>query len=105
MREASVNETTRTVREKVPSFLPLHKLYSLFRLQFIPKRSKYHRRANFFEIKRHPKTKKTAADIWTKILEVEKAKNCDFQEIIAAELITSKFINMIGLSTRDNELK
>ena len=99
--ETAMKEMTRTVREREPGSLPLHKLYSLFRLQFIPKRNKYHSRADFFELKRS--SKESAADIWTKILEIE--KNCEFEEITAAELIASKFISMIGKSTGDNELK
>ena len=79
----------------------MHRLYSLFCLHFIPERNKHHSRANFFELKRQPKD--TAADIWTKLLEIE--KNCEFEQITAAELIISKFISMIGKSTGDNELK
>ena len=43
---------TKTVREGEPSSLPLHKLYSLFRLHFTPERNVHYSRANFFELKR-----------------------------------------------------
>ena len=99
--ETAIKEMTRTVREKEPNSLPLAKLYSLFRIYFTPERNKYHSRADFFELQRTQKD--TAADIWTKILETE--KNCEFENITAAELIVSKFMSQIGRSTGDYDLK
>ena len=50
--ESAIKEMTRTVREKDPNNLPLHKLYALFRLHFTPERNKHHSRADFFELKK-----------------------------------------------------
>ena len=78
---------TKTVREKEPTSLPLYRLYALFRLHFIPERNKHHSRADFFNLKREPG--ETAAETWKRILEIE--KNCEFEEITAAELLALKF--------------
>ena len=43
----AITEMTKTVRGREPSSLPLHKLYSLFRLQFTPERNVHHSRADF----------------------------------------------------------
>ena len=43
----AITEMTKTVREREPSSLPLHKLYSLFRLHFTPERNVHHSTANF----------------------------------------------------------
>ena len=48
--ESAITEMTRTVREKEPTSLPLNRLYSLFRIHFIPERNKHHSRADFFNI-------------------------------------------------------
>ena len=44
----AITEMTKTVREREPSSLPLHKLYTLFRLHFTPERNVHHSRADFF---------------------------------------------------------
>ena len=43
----AITQMTKTVREREPSSLPLHKLYSLFRLHFTPERNVHHSRADF----------------------------------------------------------
>ena len=53
---------TKTVREGEPSALWLLKLYTLFRLHFIPERNVHHSRANFYDLKRE--TNETAAEVW-----------------------------------------
>ena len=99
--QSALSEMTKTVREREPSTLPLHRLYSLFRLHFNPERNVQHSRADFFDLKRE--SNETAADVWKRILEVE--KNCEFETITAAELLASKFLSLIGKSTGDYELK
>ena len=99
--QSALTEMTKTVREREPSILPLHRLYTLFRLHFTPERSVQHSRADFFDLKRE--INETAADVWKRILDVE--KNCEFETITAAELIASKFLSLIGKSTGDYELK
>ena len=91
---------TKTVREREPSSLPLHKLYSLFRLHFTPERNVYHKRADFFELKRDEG--ESAADVRKRILAIE--RNCEF-ETTAAQLLASKFLSVIGKSTGDYDLK
>ena len=56
--------------EREPSSLPLHKLYSLFRLHFTPEWNVHYSRADFFELKREEG--ESAADIWKRILAIEK---------------------------------
>ena len=51
-----------TKRDREPSSLPLHKLYTLFRLHFTPERNVLHSGANFFELKREEG--ESAADVW-----------------------------------------
>ena len=97
----AITEMTKAVREREPSSLPLYKLYTLFRLHFTPERSAQQSRADFFDLKREDG--ETAADVWKRILEVE--KNCEFDTIIAAELLASKFLSVIEKSTGDYELK
>ena len=97
----AITETTKTVREREPSSLPLHKLYTLFRLPFTPGRTVHHSRADFFDLKREDGD--TAAGVWKRILEVE--KNCEFETITAAELLASKFLSLIGKSTGNYDLK
>ena len=63
----------KTVKERQPSSLPLHKLYTLFRLHFTPERNVQHSRADFFDLKRG--NGESAADVWKRILEVEKIAN------------------------------
>ena len=92
---------TKTVREREPSSLPLHKLYSLFRLQFTPERNVHHNRADFFELKREEG--ESAADVWKRILAI--GRNCEFETITAAEILASKFLFIIGKSTGDYDLK
>ena len=97
----AITEMTKTVREKEPRSLPLHKLYSLFRFQFTPERNVHHSRADFFELKREEG--KSAADVWKRILAIE--RNSEFETITAAELLASKFLSVIGKSTGDYDLK
>ena len=52
LAESAMEEVTKTVREKDPNTLPLHKLYTLFRLHFTLERNKHHRRAPFWGAKR-----------------------------------------------------
>ena len=99
--QKAITEMTKTVREREPSSLPLHKLYTLFRLHFTPERNVHHSRANSFDLKREDG--ETAADAWKRILEVE--KNCEFETITAAELSTTKILSFIGKSTGDYDLK
>ena len=73
--QTAITDMTKTVREREPSSLPLHKLYTLFRLHFTPERNVKHSRADFFELKRG--NGESAADVWKRILEVE--KNCEFE--------------------------
>ena len=58
----AITEMTKTVREREPSSLPLHKLYTLFRLHFTPERNVHHSKANFFGLKREDGA--TAAGVW-----------------------------------------
>ena len=92
---------TKTVREREPSSLPLHKLYSQFRLHFTPERNVHHSRADFFELKREEG--ESAADVWKRILTIE--RNCEFETITAAELLASNFLSVIEKSTGDYDLK
>ena len=93
------NIALKTVREREPSSLPLHKLYTLFRLHFTPERNVQHSRADFFDLKREHG--ESAADVWKRIMEVE--KKSEFETITAAELLASKFLSLIGKSTGDYE--
>ena len=99
--QAKLTEMTKTVREREPNSLQLYRPYALFRLHFIPERNKHHSRADFFNLKCEPG--KSAAETWKRILEIE--KNCEFEEITAAELLASKFLSVIGKTTGDNDLK
>ena len=89
----------KTVREKEPNSLPLYRLHTLFRLQFIPERNKHHSRADVFNLNREPG--ESAAETRNRILEIE--KNFEFEEITAAELLASKFLSVIGKTTGDND--
>ena len=97
----ALTEMTKTVREREPSSLPLHKLYTLFRLHYTPERNVEHSRSDFFDLKRN--NGESAADVWKRILEIE--KNCEIENIIAAEFLASKFLSLIGKSTGDHGLK
>ena len=99
--QSAITEMTKTVREREPNSLPSYRLYTLFRLHFIPERYKHHSRADFFNLKREPG--QSAAETWNRILEIE--KHCEFEEITAAELLASKFLYVIGKTTGDNDLK
>ena len=57
----AITEMTKTARERKSSSLPLHKLYTLFRLPFTPERNVHHSRADFFDLKREDG--ETAADV------------------------------------------
>ena len=71
--QSSIREMTKTVREREPLSLPLHKLYTLFPLHFTPERNVQHSRAIFFDLKRG--NGESAADVWKRILDVEKTAN------------------------------
>ena len=101
IRQNAITEMTKTVRGREPGSLPLHKLYTLFQPHVTPERNVHHNRADFFDLKREDG--KTAAEVWKRILEVE--KNCEFETITAAELLASKFLSLIGKSTGDYDLK
>ena len=98
--QTAITEMTKTVRERDPSPLPLHKLYTVFRIRFTPMRNVQHSRIDFFDLM---ETGESAADVWKRILEVE--KNCEVETITAADLLASKFSSPIGKSTDDYELK
>ena len=53
--QSALSEMTKTVREREPSTLPLHRLYSLFRLHFTPERNVQHSRADFFRFEKRIK--------------------------------------------------
>ena len=89
--QSAITEMTKTVREREINSLPLYQLYTLFRLHFIPERNKHHSRADFFNLKREPG--ESDAETWKRILEIE--KNCEFEEISAAELLASKFLSVL----------
>ena len=97
--QSALTEMTKTVREREPSTLPLHKLYTLFRLHLTPETNVQHSRAEFFDLK--TETNEMAAHVSKRRLVV--GKNCEFETITAAELIASKFL--IGKSTGNYELK
>ena len=97
----AITEITKTVRKREPSSLQLHKLYTLFRQHFTPERSVHHSRPDFFDLKRQ--NGETAADVWKRILEVE--KDCEFKTMTAAKLLASKFPSLIGKSIGDYDLK
>ena len=99
--KAAITEMTRTVRDNDPNRMDINHLFSLFRLHFIPERNKFHSKADFFGITREKH--ETAEDVWTRILKVE--KNCEFENVVPAELLASKFLSVIGRSTGDYELK
>ena len=52
IRQNSITELTKTVKEKDSSSLPLPKFYALFRLHFTPERNAHHSRVDFFDLKR-----------------------------------------------------
>ena len=93
--EAAVTEMTKTIGDNDPNKMIINQLYALFRLHFIPERTKFHSRADFFGITREPN--ETAEDVWTRILQTE--TNCEFDKVTPAKLIASKFLSLIGRST------
>ena len=99
--ESAITEMTGTVRDNDPNKMDINQLYSLFRLHSIPKRNKFHSRADFFGITR--KKQETAEDVCSRILRVE--KNCEFENVTPAELIASKFLSVIVGLTGDYELR
>ena len=99
--QSAITEMTKTVREKEPNSLPSYRLYTLFRLHVIPERDKQHSRADFFNLRRV--WGESAAETWKRILET--GKNCEFEEKTAADLLSSKFLSVIGKTTGDNDLK
>ena len=48
----ALTEMTKTVREREPSSLALHKLYTLFRLHYTPERNVQNSRADFCDLRR-----------------------------------------------------
>ena len=92
---------TRTVRDNDPNRMDINQLYSLFWLHFIPERTKFYSRADFFGITRGKH--ETAEDVWTRILQVE--TNCEFEKVTPADLLASQFLSVIGRSTGEYELK
>ena len=58
-------------------------------------------RADFFDLKQEDG--ETAADVWKRILEIE--KNCEFETKTAAELLASKSLSVIGKSNGDYDQK
>ena len=100
-RTKRTSRMTKTVKEREHSALPLHKLYSLYRLHFTPERNLQHSWAHFFDLKRE--SNETAADVLKRILKVE--LNCEFETIFAAELQASKFLSLLGKSTGNYEVK
>ena len=99
--EPAITEMTRTVRDNNPNRMDINQLYSLLRLHFIPEQNKFHSRADLFRITREKQ--ESAEDVWMRILQVE--KNCEIENVTSAELITSKFLSVIGRSTEDYDLK
>ena len=99
--QSAITEMTKTAREREPNSLPSYRCYTLFRLHFTPERNKHLSRASFFKLKREPG--ESAAETWKRILEIE--KNCEFEEITAAELLASKFLSVIVKTTGDNDCK
>ena len=99
--QKAITEMTKTVREREPSSLPLHKLYTQFRLHFTPQRNVHHSRANFFYLKREEG--ESAADVWKRIQAIE--RNCKFGTITEADLSASKVVSVIGKSKGDYDLK
>ena len=69
----AITEMTKMVREREPSSLPLHKLYTLFRLHSPQKGTYTIAEPIFFDLKQEDG--ETAADVWKRILEVEKTAN------------------------------
>ena len=51
--QSALTEMTKTVREREPSILPLHKLHALFRLHFTPERNVQHSQADLKRNKRN----------------------------------------------------
>ena len=88
----------RTKRTELPSTT---QIIHLFRLHYTPERIVQHSRSDFFDLKR--KNGESAADVWKRILEVE--KNCKFENITAVEALASKFLSLIEKSTGDYKLK
>ena len=95
--ESATTKMTRTVRGKNPNRIDINQLNSLFRLHFIPERSKFHSRFLWYNKRKNTK------DVWTRVLQVE--KNCEFDNVTPAEIIASKFLSVIGRSTGYYELK
>ena len=92
---------TKTVREKESTNLPLNRLYAVFRLHYTTETNKHDSRAEFFGFKRE--RGESASDVWKRILETE--QNREFEEIKAAEILTSNLPSIIGNNTGDKELK
>ena len=100
-RATSAHGDDKDRRERGPNSLPLHRFYPLFRLHFFPQRNKHHSSADFINLKKEHR--ESAAYTWKRILELE--KNCEFEEIKAAETLASKFQSVIGKTTREKDQK
>ena len=96
----ALTEMTNTVTEREPSSIPLHKLYTLFRLHYPPERNVQHSRSHFLDLK--SENGGSAADVRKIILEVE--KNCEFENITAAELVASTFLSLLSPKKIDRRL-
>ena len=48
----AITEMKKTAREREPNSLPLHKLYTFFRLHLTPERNIHHSRVYLFDLKR-----------------------------------------------------
>ena len=92
---------TKTVRERKASSPQLYKLYTLFRLHYTQEKTYNTAELIFFYLKRE--NGELAADVWERILEVE--KNCEFEHVTVVELLASKLLSLIGKSTGYYDLK
>ena len=94
--QSALTEMTKTVREREPNISPLHCLYAIFTLHFIPERNKHHSRADFFNLKSEPG--KSAAGTWKQIQEIENF--CEIDEITTSQLVALKFLSVIRQTDR-----
>ena len=100
--KSAITEMTKTARDNDLNRMYINKVYSLFRLHFIPERNKFHSRADTFGISREKH--EMAEDVWTRILQVTE-NYVEFENVTPAELKASKLLAVNGRSTGDYELK
>ena len=86
-RRESYHGDDENGQEREPSSLPLHELYTLFRLHFTPERNVHHSRADFFDLKREDG--ESAADVWKPIL----VENCGVKTLTAEEEKRIRYLN------------